>query len=350
LKLPRAPLTYRDAGVDIDAGDALVEAIKPIAASTNRPGVLAGIGGFGAMFQIPPGTYKDPVLVASTDGVGTKLKLAIELERHDTIGIDLVAMCANDVIVQGAEPLFFLDYFATGKLDNNVAKRVIAGIGEGCRRAGAALIGGETAEMPGMYAPSDYDLAGFCVGVVERSRIIDGSAVRPGDVVIGLASSGLHSNGYSLIRKIVALARAPLDQPFDPSVSSTLGDALLTPTRIYVKPLLALMRELPVRACAHITGGGIPGNLPRVLPPGTRAVIDAGAWKRPPIFDWLQKRGGIEQAEMYRTFNCGLGMLVVVSADQADRALALLASAGETAVRVGHIETHAGEPDAVIVN
>ncbi len=350
LKLPRVPLTYRDAGVDIDAGDALVEAIKPIAASTNRPGVLAGVGGFGAMFQIPPGSYKDPVLVAGTDGVGTKLKLAIELQRHDTIGIDLVAMCANDIIVQGAEPLFFLDYFATGKLDANVAQRVIAGIGEGCRQAGAALIGGETAEMPGMYAPNDYDLAGFCVGVVERGRIIDGSAVRTGDVVIGLPSSGPHSNGYALVRKVVSLTRASLDQSFDPGTSSTLGDALLAPTRIYVRALLALMRELPVHACAHITGGGIPGNLPRVLPQGTHAIVDARAWKRPAIFDWLQRQGGIEPGEMYRTFNCGLGMLLVVGADRADQALALLAGAGEAAVRVGHIEPHAGEPDAVILN
>lgn len=345
---PRTPLTYRDAGVDIDVGDALVEAIKPIAASTNRPGVLAGIGGFGAMFQIPPGSYKDPVLVAGTDGVGTKLKLAIDLNRHDTIGIDLVAMCANDVIVQGAEPLFFLDYFATGKLDNTVAKNVIAGIGEGCRQAGAALIGGETAEMPGMYHAKDYDLAGFCVGVVERSKIIDGSLVRPGDVIIGLAASGPHSNGYSLVRKVVSVSQAPLYRPFSAENKTTLGDALLAPTRIYVKSLLALMRELPVHACAHITGGGIPGNVPRVLPDGTRAVIDSRSWKRPQIFQWLQKEGDIDDGEMYRTFNCGLGMVVVVSAQNAEKAIDLLSRSGETAMRVGSIETHSGEPEAVI--
>ncbi|MFL6622283.1 MAG: phosphoribosylformylglycinamidine cyclo-ligase [Sulfurifustaceae bacterium] len=349
MKAPRTPLSYRDAGVDIDAGDELVEAIKPIAASTNRPGVLAGIGGFGALFQIPPGTYKDPVLVAGTDGVGTKLKLAIDLDRHDTIGIDLVAMCANDVVVQGAEPLFFLDYFATGKLDNRVARSVIAGIAEGCRQAGAALIGGETAEMPGMYAASDYDLAGFCVGAVERSRIIDGSRVKPNDVVIGLASSGPHSNGYSLIRKIVATAEASLDQKFAAGDPRTLGEALLAPTRIYVKPLLALMRKFDVRGCAHITGGGIPGNLPRVLPEGTRAVLEASRWKRGPVFDWLQQTGGVDDAEMYRTFNCGLGMLVVVPPDQADGVIELLAQAGESAMRVGYVEARPGEPEAVIV-
>ena len=342
---PRSPLTYRDAGVDIDAGDELVEAIKPIAARTQRPGVLAGIGGFGAMFQIPPGSYRDPVLVSSTDGVGTKLKLAIELNKHDTIGIDLVAMCANDVVVQGAEPLFFLDYFATGKLDTNVAKRVIAGIGEGCRQAGAALIGGETAEMPGMYTAGDYDLAGFCVGAVERDKIIDGSKVRPNDVILGLVATGAHSNGYSLIRRVIANNRARLDEAFD---GHTLGEALLAPTRIYVKSLLALIRAVPVHACAHITGGGIPGNLPRVLPSGTRAVVDARAWKRPAVFDWLQRSGNIEEAEMYRTFNCGLGMMVVLDAAHADAAIQLLSQAGETAVRVGHIEPHTGEPEVVI--
>ncbi len=350
MKHPRTPLTYRDAGVDIDAGDELVEAIKPIAASTNRPGVLAGIGGFGAMFQIPPGSYRDPVLVAGTDGVGTKLKLAIELDRHGTIGIDLVAMCANDVVVQGAEPLFFLDYFATGKLDNRIAQQVIAGVGEGCRQAGAALIGGETAEMPGMYHAKDYDLAGFCVGVVERERIIDGSKVRPKDVIIGLAASGLHSNGYSLARKVLSVSGAALEHPFDPKTPITLGDALLAPTRIYVKSLLALMRALPVHACAHITGGGIPGNLPRVLPPDTRAVINARAWTRPPIFDWMQEQGDIDDAEMYRTFNCGLGMLVVVAPDQASPTLKLLANAGETAVQVGQIEAYRGEPEVVITS
>lgn len=343
---PRTSLTYRDAGVDIDAGDDLVEAIKPIAARTQRAGVLAGIGGFGAMFQIPPDAYREPVLVSSTDGVGTKLKLAIELNRHDTIGIDLVGMCVNDVIVQGAEPLFFLDYFATGKLDKAVAKRVIAGIGEGCRQAGAALIGGETAEMPGMYTAGDYDLAGFCVGVVERSKIIDGSAVKPKDVVIGVASSGAHSNGYSLVRRVIAHTRARLDEAFD---GSTLGEALLAPTRIYVKPLLALIKALPVHAAAHITGGGIPGNLPRVLPKGTRAVIDARAWKRPAVFDWLQHGGNIEESEMYRTFNCGLGMMIVMNASDADAAINLLSEAGETATRVGYIESHSGGDAEVVI-
>jgi phosphoribosylformylglycinamidine cyclo-ligase len=338
-------LTYRDAGVDIDRGDALVEAIKPIAASTHRPGVLGGIGGFGALFQIPPGTYRDPILVAGTDGVGTKLKFAIDLERHDTIGIDLVAMCANDVVVQGAEPLFFLDYFATGRLDTAVAAAVIAGIGEGCRQAGAALIGGETAEMPGMYAPADYDLAGFCVGVVERDRLIDGSKVRPRDAVVGLASSGPHSNGYSLIREVLSRSQAKLDQTFD---GRTLGEVLLAPTRIYVKALLALMRERAVHACAHITGGGIPGNLPRVLPNGTRAVIDAASWPRPAIFNFLQDHGAIDDDEMYRTFNCGLGMLLVLPADDADAAIDRLARAGETPYRVGYVEAGAGEPEVVI--
>ena len=343
---PRASLTYRDAGVDIDAGDALVEAIKPIAARTNRPGVLAGIGGFGALFQIPPGRYREPVLVAGTDGVGTKLKLAIELKRHDTIGIDLVAMCANDVVVQGAEPLFFLDYFATSRLDNAVAEAVIAGIGEGCRQAGAALIGGETAEIPGMYARGDYDLAGFCVGAVERSEIIDGSKVRPNDTLVGIAASGAHSNGYSLIRRIVAERRAALDQRFD---GGTLGEALLTPTRIYVKALLALMRQVEIRAAAHITGGGLPGNVPRVLPNGTRAVLDSRAWKRPRIFDWLKDEGNVDDQEMYRTFNCGLGMVLVLDPAQTERALALLAEHGETASVVGHVEAHAGEPEVVIL-
>lgn len=345
MKLPRRPLSYRDAGVDIDRGDALVDAIKPIAASTHRPGVLGGIGGFGALFQIPPGAYRNPVLVAGTDGVGTKLRLAIELKRHDTIGIDLVAMCANDVVVQGAEPLFFLDYFATGKLDNTIAAAVVAGIGEGCRQAGAALIGGETAEMPGMYAAADYDLAGFCVGVVERDRIIDGSKVRPRDVVVGLASSGPHSNGYSLIRKILSVSQAALDQPFD---GGTLGDVLLAPTRIYVRALLALMCDHAVHACAHITGGGIPGNLPRVLPKATRAVLDANSWPRPPIFKFLQEQGAVEEDEMYRAFNCGLGMLLVLPAGVAASAMELLTRAGETPYRVGYIETGTGEPEVVI--
>ncbi|BAU49049.1 phosphoribosylaminoimidazole synthetase [Sulfurifustis variabilis] len=344
---PRASLTYRDAGVDIDAGDALVEAIKPIAKSTARPGVLAGVGGFGAMFQIPPGRYREPVLVSSTDGVGTKLKLAIETDRHDTIGIDLVAMCVNDVVVQGAEPLFFLDYFATGKLEPARDPRIIAGIGEGCRQAGAALIGGETAEMPGMYAAGDYDLAGFCVGVVERERIIDGSRVRPNDTLVGIASSGPHSNGYSLIRKILKSRKSRLEDPFD---GRTLGDALLQPTRIYVKPLLSLIEAIPVHAAAHITGGGLPGNVPRVLPQGVRAVIDGRAWRRPAVFDWLQEGGNVERAEMYRTFNCGIGMVLVLDAADAEAALQRLAQAGETAHIIGHIEAHPGEPEVVILD
>lgn len=346
MSKPRISLTYRDAGVDIDAGDALVEAIKPIAARTSRPGVLAGIGGFGALFEIPPGRYREPVLVAGTDGVGTKLKLAIELGRHDTIGIDLVAMCANDVVVQGAEPLFFLDYFATAKLDNTVAAAVLGGIGEGCRQAGAALIGGETAEMPGMYAEGDYDLAGFCVGAVEKTQIIDGAKVGPNDVLIGIASTGAHSNGYSLIRKILEVRGTPLDQAFG---GRTLGEVLLAPTRIYVKTLLALMRRIEVRAAAHITGGGLPGNLPRVLPQNMRAVVDSRSWKRPAIFDWLQQAGNVDDLEMYRTFNCGLGMVLVVDAADAQTTLALLAENGETAWTIGQVEPHAGEPEVVIL-
>jgi phosphoribosylformylglycinamidine cyclo-ligase len=343
---PRVSLTYRDAGVDIDAGDALVEAIKPIARSTHRPGLLAGIGGFGALFEIPPGQYREPVLVSSTDGVGTKLKLAIELNRHDTIGIDLVAMCVNDIVVQGAEPLFFLDYFATGKLDTAVAAQVIAGIGEGCRQAGCALVGGETAEMPGLYGEGDYDLAGFTVGVVEKSRIIDGSAVKANDTLIGIASSGPHSNGYSLIRKIIKLRKAKLDQPFE---GRPLGEVLLAPTRIYVKPLLALLRRLPVHAVAHITGGGLPGNVPRVLPPGLRAVIDSRTWRRPKIFDWLQDHGNVEEVEMYRTFNCGIGMVLAVAAADAEQVLKHLQDHGETAAIIGHVEAHPQDGEVAIL-
>jgi phosphoribosylformylglycinamidine cyclo-ligase len=343
---PRVSLTYRDAGVDIDAGDALVEAIKPIARSTTRPGLLAGIGGFGALFEIPPGQYREPVLVSSTDGVGTKLKLAIELNRHDTIGIDLVAMCVNDIVVQGAEPLFFLDYFATGKLDTAVATQIIAGIGEGCRQAGCALVGGETAEMPGLYGEGDYDLAGFTVGVVEKSRIIDGSAVKANDTLLGIASSGPHSNGYSLIRKIIKLRKAKLDQPFE---GRPLGEVLLAPTRIYVKPLLALLRALPVHAVAHITGGGLPGNVPRVLPPGLRAVIDSRTWHRPPIFDWLQDHGNVEEVEMYRTFNCGIGMVLAVAAADAEQALKHLQDHGETAAIIGHVEAHPQDGEVAIL-
>jgi phosphoribosylformylglycinamidine cyclo-ligase len=328
-------LSYRDAGVDLEAGDALVEAIRPLAARTLRPEVLAGIGGFGALCRIPA-KYRDPVLVSGTDGVGTKLKLAFALARHDTVGIDLVAMSANDVLAQGAEPLFFLDYFACERLEPGVAAQVIRGIARGCEMAGCALIGGETAEMPGMYAAGEYDLAGFCVGVVERSRIVDGGAIAPGDVVLGLASSGAHSNGFSLIRRILERAGAPA------------GIDLLEPTRIYVKPVLALLETVPVKGLAHITGGGIPGNVPRVLPAGTRAVLEAGSWRRPPVFDWLQRTGGVAEDEMLRVFNCGIGMAVVVAAADAEAAMRRLRDAGETVYRIGRIERHGGEPDAVI--
>jgi phosphoribosylformylglycinamidine cyclo-ligase len=337
-------LSYRDAGVDIEAGDALVEAIKPIAASTRREGVLDKLGGFGALFQVPA-RYRDPVLVSGTDGVGTKLKLAIELGLHDTIGIDLVAMCANDIIVQGAEPLFFLDYFATGRLDLDTAATIVAGIGEGCRQAGAALIGGETAEMPGMYAAGDYDLAGFCVGVVEKDRLLTGARVTNGDVLIGLASSGPHSNGYSLVRKVIESSGASLAQEFD---GRTLGQVLLTPTRIYVRAVLQLLEQVDVHAVAHITGGGLPGNLPRVMPADTRAVIEAGSWPRLPIFDWLQQQGNIEDEEMYRTFNCGIGMVIAVPPDDAETACARLRDSGEDAHIIGKVEAQPGSPEVLI--
>jgi phosphoribosylformylglycinamidine cyclo-ligase len=336
------PLTYKDAGVDIDAGNALVERIKPLVVATHRPGVLSGIGGFGGLFELPAG-YRRPVLVAGTDGVGTKLKLAIETGRHDGVGIDLVAMCANDVVVQGAEPLFFLDYYATGRLDVEVAAAVIAGIAEGCRQAGAALIGGETAELPGFYQDGDYDLAGFCVGIVERDGIIDGSRVQAGDAIIGLASSGLHSNGFSLARKVLERSGASLHMPLD---GAPLIERLIAPTRIYVKPLLALLAEVEVLAMAHITGGGLPENLPRVLPEGSRAVIELSSWRRPAVFDWLQAEGGVADAELYRTFNCGLGMAVVVRRPDAERAIALLRAQGEDAWLAGSIE--AGERRVVL--
>jgi phosphoribosylformylglycinamidine cyclo-ligase len=331
------PLSYRDAGVDIDAGDALVEAIKPYAKRTLRPEVLAGIGGFGALCRIPK-KYRRPVLVSGTDGVGTKLKLAFALGRHDTVGIDLVAMSVNDVLVQGAEPLFFLDYFACGKLDARVAAEVVRGIAEGCRRAGCALIGGETAEMPGMYPEGEYDLAGFCVGVVERAKIVDGRAIRAGDVLLGLASSGAHSNGYSLIRRIVERERP----------GPELLDALMAPTRIYVKPVLKLLAALPVKGLAHITGGGLVGNVPRMLPKGTRAVIRAGAWPRPALFEWLQRAGSVEAVEMHRVFNCGIGMVVAVAPAHAGRAARRLRAAGETVYEIGRVEKGRGEPEAVI--
>jgi phosphoribosylformylglycinamidine cyclo-ligase len=329
-------LTYRDAGVDIDAGDALVDAIKPLARRTMRPEVLAGIGGFGALCEIPK-KYRHPVLVSGTDGVGTKLKLAFELGRHDGVGVDLVAMSVNDVLVQGAEPLFFLDYFACGKLDRAVAAQVIQGIAQGCQAAGCALIGGETAEMPGMYPPGEYDLAGFCVGVVEKERIIDGRSIVPGDVVLGLASSGPHSNGYSLIRKVLQRAPAPA------------GIDLLAPTRIYVKPILALLEEGAVKGLAHITGGGITGNVPRALPGATRARIRKDAWPRAPVFQWLQEAGGVAQEEMFRVFNCGIGMVVIVAASDASRVADALRASGETVYEIGSIESVQGEADCIVV-
>jgi len=345
LTAPGDSLSYRDAGVDIAAGDALVEAIKPLARRTLRPEVLAGIGGFGALFELSR-EYREPVLVSGTDGVGTKLKLAFALGRHDTVGIDLVAMSVNDILVQGAEPLFFLDYFACGKLDVAVATDVVKGIARGCELAGCALIGGETAEMPGMYPEGEYDLAGFAVGVVEKAAIIDGRSIAPGDAVLGLASSGAHSNGYSLVRRIIDRAKPDLAADFH---GRPLGEALLEPTRIYVKPLLALMRSLPVKGLAHITGGGLVENVPRVLPAGLRAVLRRSAWKRPPLFDWLQLHGSVADAEMHRVFNCGIGMVVIVAERDAPRAAAALAAAGEMVDRIGTIEPCApGAPQAVI--
>ncbi len=339
---PQSPsLSYRDAGVDIAAGNRLVDRIKLLARRTLRPGVLGGLGGFGALFELPLDRYRQPVLVSGTDGVGTKLKLAMEMNRHDAIGVDLVAMCVNDVLTVGAEPLFFLDYYATGKLDVDAAAEVIKGIADGCEQAGAALAGGETAEMPGMYHDGDYDLAGFCVGVVEKSRIIDGSKVQIGDVLIALASSGPHSNGYSLIRKILQVSGARLDQPFE---GRTLGEVLLTPTRIYVKPILKLLEQVEVRAIAHITGGGLTENLPRVLLMGSKAVIDTAGWRRPAVFQWLQQQGGVAEAEMRRTFNCGVGLVVCVATDVADQTLAILRDAGETVWPLGRIAAGDGEP------
>ena len=327
-------LNYRDAGVDIDAGNALVDRIKPIAKATRRPGVVSGLGGFGGLFELPAG-YKKPVLVSGTDGVGTKLMLAQKLNKHDTIGIDLVAMCVNDIVVTGAEPLYFLDYYATGKLDVDAASQVISGIGEGCLQSGCALIGGETAEMPGMYSPGDYDLAGFAVGIVEKDDIIDGSQVKPGQALIGLSSSGLHSNGYSLARKVVDHAGAKLTDAFG---DTTLGDALLAPTRIYVKPLLKLMKAGKIRAAAHITGGGLLENLPRVMAEHTHAAIDGKSWTRPAIFDWLQEKGNIQDQEMYRTFNAGIGMVLCVEQADVAAVLASLKADGEQAQVIGQLE------------
>ena len=335
-------LNYKSAGVDIEAGNALVERIKPIAARTRTAGVMAGLGGFGSLFELPLDRYRHPILVSGTDGVGTKLKLANELGIHDTIGIDLVAMCVNDIIVQGAEPLFFLDYFATGKLDVDTAASVVEGIGKGCELAGAALVGGETAEMPGMYADGEYDLAGFCVGIVEKSKVLDGSKVKVGDKLIGIASSGPHSNGYSLIRKIISHSNVALTDSFN---GTTLGAALLEPTRIYVKSLLALLDKVPVHALAHITGGGLTENLPRVLPLGTKANIELASWDFPAIFKWLQEKGNVSLPDMLTTFNCGIGMIVCVAPEDERLTLQTLSQLGETAFAVGELVESEGKPE-----
>ena len=342
---PSASLSYRDAGVDIDAGDALVEAIKPYAKRTLRPEVLTGIGGFGALVEISK-KYKNPVLVSGTDGVGTKLKLAFEWNKHDTIGIDLVAMSVNDILVQGAEPLFFLDYFACGKLDVPTATEVIKGIAAGCEQSGCALIGGETAEMPGMYPPGEYDLAGFAVGVVEKENIIDGKSIAVGDVVLGLASSGAHSNGYSLIRKIIERAKPNLDADFH---GKTLREAILAPTHLYVKPMLELMKQLKVKGIAHITGGGLTDNIPRILQDGLSAIVQKNTWPRPPLFSWLQEHGNVAESEMHRVFNCGVGMVVVVDKRDAIAAMDLLRKQGETVWAIGSIEKQAtGQAQTII--
>jgi len=341
----KPPLSYRDAGVDIDAGDALVENIKPFAKRTMRPEVLGGLGGFGALFEISK-KYKNPVLVSGTDGVGTKLKLAFMLDKHDTVGIDLVAMSVNDILVQGAEPLFFLDYFACGKLDVATATDVIKGIAAGCEQAGCALIGGETAEMPGMYPAGEYDLAGFAVGAAEKDKLINGSTIAAGDAVLGLASSGAHSNGYSLIRKIIERSGIDLNSDFH---GRPLRDVVLAPTRIYVKPMLALMEQLPVKGMAHITGGGLLENIPRVLPENLTAVLRKNSWDMPPLFSWMQQEGNVAEKEMHRTFNCGIGMAVIVAAADAERAMQLLRDAGETVWQIGSVEKRAeGQPQTVV--
>jgi len=339
-------LSYRNAGVDIDTGNELIEQIKPYVVKTTRPGVLSGLGGFGAMFEIPE-HYKQPVLVSGTDGVGTKLKLAIDSGVHDTIGIDLVAMCANDLIVQGAEPLFFLDYYATGKLSLNIATDVIKGIAEGCIQAGAALIGGETAEMPGMYQGNDYDLAGFCVGVVEKSKIIDGAKVKANDTIIGLSSNGPHSNGYSLVRKVMEISQTSLDDNLE---GKPLSFHTMKPTRIYVKSLLELFNKVDVHAVAHITGGGLLENIPRVMPANTVANITEASWSKPVIFDWLQDKGNISSKEMFRTFNCGIGMVLVVDQNDVDKTLESLDKSGETAQVIGKIENSNEQTPMVNIN
>jgi phosphoribosylformylglycinamidine cyclo-ligase len=347
-KNQQSPLSYRDAGVDIAAGNQLVEKIRSSVASTNRPGVMGSIGGFGGLFELPVDRYKNPVLVSGTDGVGTKLKLAIELNRHNTIGIDLVAMCVNDILVLGAEPLFFLDYYATGKLDTDVASNVVEGIAEGCRQSGAALIGGETAEMPGMYSTGDYDLAGFCVGVVEKQNIIDGSKVHEGDALIALASSGPHSNGYSLIRKIIELNNAELNSSYDnKNTGDSLGDALLAPTRIYVSSIHEVLKQVPVHAMAHITGGGLLENIPRVLPENTQAILDEKSWQLPEVFQWLKEKGNVDDMEMYRTFNCGIGMVIIVSNNDAEKTINAFNKAGENAWLLGQVESGTGDPKVV---
>jgi phosphoribosylformylglycinamidine cyclo-ligase len=341
---PRS-ISYRDAGVDIDAGDALVENIKPLAKRTMRPEVLGGIGGFGALFEISK-KFKEPVLVSGTDGVGTKLKLAFHMNKHDTIGIDLVAMSVNDILVQGAEPLFFLDYFACGKLDVATATDVVKGIARGCELSGCALIGGETAEMPGMYPAGEYDLAGFAVGAVEKSKIITGKTIVPGDAVLGLASSGAHSNGYSLIRKLIEVSGVDLNSDFH---GRTLGETILEPTRIYVKSMLKLMETLPVKGMAHITGGGLLENIPRILADDLTAIVEKDAWSMPPLFKWLQETGNVEEREMHRTFNCGIGMAVVVAAMDAERATQILREAGETVYALGRIERREANQAQTIV-
>ncbi|GGG25050.1 phosphoribosylformylglycinamidine cyclo-ligase [Caldovatus sediminis] len=335
-------LTYRDAGVDIAAGEALVEAIGPLARSTDRPGTMGGLGGFGALFDLRAAGLRDPILVSSTDGVGTKLRLAIEAGRHDTVGVDLVAMCVNDIVVQGAEPLFFLDYFATGRLRVPQARAVIAGIAEGCRQAGCALVGGETAEMPGMYAAEDYDLAGFAVGAAERERLLPRRDLAPGDAVLGLASSGVHANGFSLVRQVVARAGIGLDAPAPFAGGATLAEALLAPTRIYVRAVLALHRRGLLKAAAHITGGGLPGNLPRVLPAGIEARLDAAAWPVPPVFAWLAEAGDIAPDEMLRVFNCGIGMALVVAEPDRAEAVRVLEAAGERVFAIGRLAAAPG--------
>lgn len=338
-------LSYKDAGVDIDAGNELVENIKGAVKRTTRPEVMGGLGGFGSVCQLPTG-YKEPVLVAGTDGVGTKLRLAIDLAKHDTVGIDLVAMCVNDLIVQGAEPLFFLDYYATAKLDVAVASSVVAGIAEGCVQSGCALVGGETAEMPGMYHKGDYDIAGFCVGVAEKSKVLDGQKVAAGDQLIALGSSGPHSNGYSLIRKVLEVSNADTNEDIN---GKTLGDHLLEPTKIYVKSVLELLKNVDVHALSHITGGGFWENIPRVLPENAQAVINESSWEWPVIFNWLQEKGNITTHEMYRTFNCGVGMIIAVPADAVEQSLEILKAHGENAWHIGEIKDKADDEEAVII-